>query len=442
MAGEGVKLGLIGLGTVGSGVVQLLDQHQETFTRKIGGPLRLIHVASRSIATKSHPPLPGVRLSSDPWAVVNDPDVDVMIELIGGIDPARPLVLKAMAHGKAVVTANKALLAVHGDTIFSAAEAHGVRLGFEASVAGGIPIIRTLREGFAADRNKALFGIVNGTCNYILSTMSEQGADFASVLQQAQELGLAEANPSMDVDGIDAAQKLTLLVMLAFGVRVPLDGVYTEGIRQLDQIDMLFAREFGYAIKLLAIAKDEAGTLEVRVHPTMIPQHSLLASVNGAYNAVFVQGEALGSSLQFGQGAGGLPTATAVLADVVDIARTYPVYNGQAGLEQAPLGCAWADLQPAVIRPMEDLASEYYLRFMVVDRPGVLTQVSGILGEREISIASVIQRGRSEGDNTVPLVMRTHTAREHNIKEAMALVDQLPVVQGQSVFVRIEESLG
>ena len=442
MAGEGVKLGLIGLGTVGSGVVQLLDQHQDAFTRKIGGPLRLIHVASRSIESKPHAPLPGVRLSPDPWAVVNDPDVDVMIELIGGIDPARPLVLEAMAQGKAVVTANKALLAVHADEVFSAAEAYGVRLGFEASVAGGIPIIRTLREGFAADRNKALFGIVNGTCNYILSTMSEQGADFASVLQQAQELGLAEADPSMDVDGIDAAQKLTLLVMLAFGVRVPVERVYTEGIRQLDQIDMLFAREFGYVIKLLAIAKDEAGTLEVRVHPTMIPQQSLLASVNGAYNAVFVQGEALGSSLQFGQGAGGLPTATAVLADVVDIARMYPAYNGQAGLKQAPLGWAWADLQPAVIRPMEDLASEYYLRFMVVDRPGVLTQVSGILGEREISIASVIQRGRSEGDNTVPLVMRTHTAREHNIKEAMTLVDHLPVVQGQSVFVRIEESLG
>ncbi len=442
MVGEGIKLGLIGLGTVGSGVVQLLNQHQETFTHKIGGPLRLIHVASRSIARKSHAPLPGVRLSSDPWAVVNDPDVDVMIELIGGIDPARPLVLEAMAQGKAVVTANKALLAVHADLIFSAAEAHGVRLGFEASVAGGIPIIRTLREGFAADRNKALFGIVNGTCNYILSTMSGQGADFASVLQQAQELGLAEADPSMDVDGIDAAQKLALLVMLAFGVRVPVDAVYTEGIRQLDQIDMLFAREFGYVIKLLAIAKDEAGMLEVRVHPTMIPQHSLLASVNGAYNAVFVRGEALGSSLQFGQGAGGLPTATAVLADVVDIARTYPVYNGQAALKQAPLGRAWADLQPAVIRPIKDLASEYYLRFMVVDRPGVLTQVSGILGEREIGIASMIQRGRSEGDNTVPLVMRTHVACERHLKEAMTLVDQLPVVQGQSVFVRIEESLG
>ena len=442
MVGGGIKLGLVGLGTVGSGVVQLLDQHQEAFTHKIGGPLRLIHVASRSIATKSHAPLPGVRLSSDPWAVVNDPDVDVMIELIGGIDPARPLVLEAMAQGKAVVTANKALLAVHADLIFSAAEAHGVRLGFEASVAGGIPIIRTLREGFAADRNKALFGIVNGTCNYILSTMSGQGADFASVLQQAQELGLAEADPSMDVDGIDAAQKLALLVMLAFGVRVPVDAVYTEGIRQLDQIDMLFAREFGYVIKLLAIAKFESGTLEVRVHPTMIPQHSLLASVNGAYNAVFVQGDALGSSLQFGQGAGGLPTATAVLADVVDIARTYPVYYGQAGFKQAPLGCAWADLQPAVIRPMEDLASEYYLRFMVVDRPGVLTQVSGILGEREIGIASMIQRGRSEGDNTVPLVMRTHVACERHLKEAMTLVDQLPVVQGQSVFVRIEESLG
>ena len=219
MAREGVKLGLIGLGTVGSGVVQLLDRQRDAFARKIGAPLQLVHVASRSIATKPHPPLPGVRLSADPWSVVHDAEVDIVLELIGGIDPARSLVLEAMARGKAVVTANKALLALHGDEVFAAAEAHGVRLGFEASVAGGIPVIRTLREGFVADRNKALFGIVNGTCNYILATMSEDGAEFAPVLRRAQELGLAEADPRMDVDGIDAAQKLTLLIMLAFGVR-------------------------------------------------------------------------------------------------------------------------------------------------------------------------------------------------------------------------------
>ena len=436
MAREGVKLGLVGLGTVGSGVVQLLDRQREAFARKIGAPLQLVHVASRSIDIKPHPPLPGVRLSVDPWSVVQDAEVDIVLELIGGTDPARSLVLEAMARGKAVVTANKALLALHGDEVFAAAEAHGVRLGFEASVAGGIPIIRTLREGFVADRNKALFGIVNGTCNYILATMSEDGAEFAPVLHRAQELGLAEADPRMDVDGIDAAQKLTLLIMLAFGVRVPVEAVYTEGIRQLDQIDITFAREFGYAIKLLAIAKEESGVLEARVHPTMIPQDSLLAGVGGAYNAIFTQGEALGSSLQFGQGAGSLPTAAAVLSDVVESARA------QQQQPRPPLGCAWAELKPAAVRPMDELVGEYYLRFMAVDRPGVLTQISGILGDQDISIASVIQRGRSDGDNTVPLVMRTHAATERNLKTAMTLVDQLPIVQGKSVYVRIEESLG
>ena len=438
MAREGVKLGLVGLGTVGSGVVQLLDRQREAFARKIGAPLQLVHVASRSIDIKPHPPLPGVRLSVDPWSVVQDAEVDIVLELIGGTDPARSLVLEAMARGKAVVTANKALLALHGDEVFAAAEAHGVRLGFEASVAGGIPIIRTLREGFVADRNKALFGIVNGTCNYILATMSEDGAEFAPVLHRAQELGLAEADPRMDVDGIDAAQKLTLLIMLAFGVRVPVEAVYTEGIRQLDQIDIAFAREFGYAIKLLAIAKEESGVLEARVHPTMIPQDSLLAGVGGAYNAIFTQGEALGSSLQFGQGAGSLPTAAAVLSDVVESARA----QTKQQQPRPPLGCAWAELKPAAVRSMDELVGEYYLRFMAVDRPGVLTQISGILGDQDISIASVIQRGRSDGDNTVPLVMRTHAATERNLKTAMTLVDQLPIVQGKSVYVRIEESLG
>lgn len=446
MPSEEVKLGLLGLGTVGSGVVRLLNQHADSYACKSGMPLRLTHVASRSIDTKPHPPLPGVRLSPDPWQVVNDDEVDIVLELIGGTDPARTLVLSALARGKAVVTANKALLAQHGADVFAAAERHAAQLGFEASVAAGIPIIRTLREGFAADRNTVLFGIVNGTCNYILSTMSGEGAEFAPVLQKAQALGLAEADPSMDVDGTDAAQKLTLLIMLAFGVRVSSDDVYTEGIRRLDQIDFAYADEFGYAIKLLAIAKQEDGVLEARVHPTMIPRHSLLASVSGAYNAIFTWGEALGSSLQFGQGAGGLPTAAAVLSDVVDIVRTRLRAPGRstpvASTPPTPLGWAWSDLKPAKLRPMDELVSEYYLRFMAVDSPGVLTQISGVLGARDISIASVIQRGRSSGDDTVPLVMRTHAAPERSMKHALRLVDRLPVVHGRSVCIRIEESLG
>jgi homoserine dehydrogenase len=438
MAVAEVKLGLIGLGTVGAGVVQLLQHNHEAITRKLGRALRLVHIASRSLHSKSHVDLGQARLSTDPWAVVHDPEVEVVIELIGGIDPAGALILEAIERGKDVVTANKALLALRGGEIFAAAEARDLSIGFEASVAGGIPIIRTLREGLAADRNRALFGIVNGTCNYILTKMSEEGEEFDVVLRGAQEQGLAEADPSFDIDGIDAAHKLTLLAMLAFGVRVPFAGVYTEGIRHLSQTDILFAREFGYTIKLLAIAKDEDGAIDVRVHPTMIPRRTLLADVGGAYNAIFVQGEALGSSLYFGRGAGSLPTATAVLADVIEVARNRGVTGG---LRVPPLGYRWHDLRSAPLCSIDDLASEYYLRFMAVDRPGVLATIAGILGEHSISIASVIQRGRSEADETVPLVMRTHTARERNLKDALRLVDQLPVVQGKSVFIRIEENL-
>jgi homoserine dehydrogenase len=438
MAVAEVKLGLIGLGTVGTGVVQLLEHNSDAVARKLGRSLRFVHVASRSIHTKPHADLGRVRLSADPWAVVRDPEVEVVIELIGGLDPACALILEALERGKDVVTANKALLALRGGEIFAAAEARGVSVGFEASVAGGIPIIRTLREGLAADRNRTLFGIVNGTCNYILTEMSEEGEEFDAVLRRAQAEGLAEADPSFDIDGIDAAHKLTLLATLAFGVRVPFAQVYTEGIRHLSQIDILFAREFGYTIKLLAIAKDEDGELDVRVHPTMIPRRTLLAEVGGAYNAIFVQGEALGSSLYFGRGAGSLPTATAVLADVIEVARNRSL---TAGLRVPPLGYPWHDLRVAPLRSIDDLRSEYYLRFMAVDRPGVLATIAGILGEHSISIASVIQRGRSEADETVPLVMRTHTARERNLKDALRLVDQLPVVQGKSVFIRIEENL-
>lgn len=439
MAASAVQLGLIGLGTVGTGVVQLLARHYDAITRKLGRSLRFARVASRSLNIKPHPDLGAAHLSTDPWTVVHDPEVEVVVELIGGIEPARSLVLEAISRGKDVVTANKALLALHGEEIFAAAEARGVSVGFEASVAGGIPIIRTLREGLAADRNRALFGIVNGTCNYILTTMSDEGEEFDTVLRRAQEQGLAEADPSFDIDGTDAAHKLTLLAMLAFGVQIPFSGVYVEGIRHLSQTDILFAREFGYVIKLLAIAKDEDGAVDVRVHPTMVPRRSLLAGVGGAYNAIFVQGEALGSSLYFGRGAGSLPTATAVLADVIEVARN----RGLAlGLRVPPLGYPWHELRTAPLRPIDDLVGEYYLRFMALDRPGVLAKIAGILGEHAISIASVIQRGRSAGDETVPLVMRTHAASERNLKAALCEVDELPVVQGKSVSIRIEENFG
>ena len=437
-AGE-LRLGLIGLGTVGSSVVQLLTRNAGAITRKAGRGLRLINVTSRSLHTKPHPDLGTARTGTDPFAVVQDPDVDVVIELIGGIEPARSLVLEALKRGKPVVTANKALLALHGEEIFATAEKSGVPISFEAGVAGGIPIIRTLREGLAADRNRTLFGIVNGTCNYILTKMSDEGEEFETVLRAAQAQGLAEVDPSFDIDGIDAAHKLTLLSMLAFGVRVPFSSVYTEGIRHVSQSDILFAREFGYAIKLLAIAKDEEDGVDVRVHPTMIPRRSILAEVSGAYNAIFVQGEALGSSLYFGRGAGGMPTATAVLSDVIEIARNRAVASG---VRVPALGFSWKDLRVAPLRPIADLQSEYYLRFMAVDRPGVLAKIAGILGEHNISIAAVIQRDRGEGDVTVPLVMRTHLASERNLNAALNLVDQLSIVQGKSVSIRIEENFG
>ncbi len=437
-----IRLGLMGLGTVGTGVVRLLQNNRRSIEEKLGSRLRLVAIADRGIGRGEKvdiQSIPGVRLTSDPRQVVVDPEVDVVIELLGGTEPAKELVLAAIAQGKDVVTANKALLALYGEEIFTAAEEGGVSIGFEASVAGGIPIIRTLREGLAADRNLAIYGIVNGTCNYILTTMSEQGKEFTEVLGEAQEKGLAEADPSFDIDGIDAAHKLTLLTALAFSVWVPFSTVYTEGIRCISQTDIFFAREFGYTIKLLAIAKETDGEIETRVHPTMIPRRSLLADVGGAYNAIYVQGEALGSSLYFGQGAGMLPTATAVLADVIEVARNRCL---EVGLRIPPLGCPWERLQHVPARSMDELISEYYLRFMAVDRPGVLAKISGILGAHEISIASVIQKGRSQGEKTVPLVLRTHEAREQALKQALAEIGRLSVVEGESVFIRVEENLG
>ena len=433
-----INIGLAGFGTVGRGVVELLTRYRDAFKKKVGAALNLVHVASRSIHSVTEGLPPDIRVSTDPLQLARDENIDLILELIGGTETAKSLVLAALSSGRAVVTANKALLALHGGEIFAMSEKEQAPLGFEASVAGGVPIVRTLRQGFGADANKALFGIVNGTCNYVLSTMSEEDEDFDTVLSRAQELGYAEADPSMDVDGLDAAQKLTLLVMLAFGVRVPVESVYTEGIRGLNNIDIALAREFGYVIKLLAIAKEESGALEARVHPTMIPQESILAGVNGPYNAVLTQGEALGSSLQFGQGAGALPTAAAVLSDVIEIARS-SVTNR---CYQRPLGYAWADLRDAALRSMDQLVGEYYLRFMAIDRPGVLTQISGILGDQNISIASVIQRGRGGGDKAVPLVMRTHAASESNLKAAVRLVNQLPIVNGKCMCIRIEDRLG
>jgi homoserine dehydrogenase len=436
MAGD-IAIGLLGLGTVGTGVAQLIERNQATIRKRLGCGLSVAVAAVRDPRRKRGVSLGRGRITTDARRLVADPSIDIVVELIGGVEPAKSLVLGAMAAGKDVVTANKALLATHGQEVFEAAERASVRLGFEASVAGGIPIIRVLREALAGDRNRAIYGIVNGTCNSILTAMTDRGAEFQEALAEAQAAGLAEADPSLDVDGTDAAQKLSLLVALAFGTRCPLDSIPTEGIRRLGQLDVAFAGELGYVIKLLAIAKDDGRAIEARVHPTMIPRGSLLSDVRGAFNAVHVQGEALGPTLYVGEGAGMLPTATAVLGDIVDVAHARIRGRGDALL---PLGMPWKKLRRAPIRPIGALQCEYYLRFLVFDRPGVLGRIAGILGRHQISIASVIQKDRKRG-TSVPIVIRTHDALERNLRRALAEIGRLPVVSGKPVFVRIEERL-
>jgi homoserine dehydrogenase len=433
-----VRVGLIGFGTIGTGVVKLLQRNQAQICTRLGARLTLARIADIDLRTDRGVKVGRGVLTNNAEAMIDDPSIDIVIELMGGYEPARRFVLRAIERGKSVVTANKALLAVHGAEIFRAVEKGGVDIGYEASVGGGIPIIRTLREGLAADRNRAIYGIVNGTSNYILSTMTQQGGEFDAVLKEAQRQGLAEANPTYDVDGIDAAHKLTLLIQLAFGTRVRFKDIPVEGIRDVTQLDINFAREFGYVIKLLAIAKRDGVGIEARVHPTMVPRQHLLADVSGAYNAIAVQGEALGASMYFGLGAGMMPTATAVVADLMDVARNI---LGERRGRVAPLGYPLREQQRVPLKSIDNLISDYYLRFMVVDRPGVLAKISGILGAHDISIASVIQKEREHGAN-VPIVIRTHHASERNLRKALKAIDRLVAVRGKSALIRIEDSLG
>jgi homoserine dehydrogenase len=432
-----LNVGLLGFGTIGAGVVRLLREHRADIGRRAGMPIRLAAVADLDVKTDRGVSVKPARLTTDAGAVLRDPAIDVVIELIGGYEPARRFVLAAIEAGKDVVTANKALLAVHGEEIVAAAERRGVRLGFEASVGGGIPILRSLKEGLAADRTTAVYGIVNGTCNHILTTMTREGRDFAEVLAEAQRLGLAEANPATDVDGTDSAHKLALLSTLAFGVAPRVAAIPTEGIREVSAVDIAFARELGYTIKLLAIAKDGRDAIEARVHPTMIPNRHLLADVSGNFNAIFVTGAYLGPTMYYGQGAGARPTATAVVADLIAAARDRAV---GARVRVPAWGVPQRALRRLPVRPLDLLEGEYYLRFAAVDRPGVLGKVAGLLGRFDISIASVIQRDRRAG-TTVPLVLRTHRVRERNLRRALEAIKGLDVVRGRPVSIRIEEQL-
>jgi homoserine dehydrogenase len=433
-----VRVALLGCGTVGEGVVRLMRQNAAMLTAKLGAPLELAAIADRSLTPIPQLQIAGELITRDAEALVARNDIDLVVELFGGIEPARRLIMKAIQSGKDVVTANKALLAEHGAEIFTAAARNNCAIGFEASVGGGIPIMRTLREALAGDRQRAVYGIVNGTCNSILTMMTETGTEFADALSDAQRSGLAEADPTLDIEGHDAAHKLCLLVSLAFGVSLKPAQVHTEGITNVTRADISYALELGYTIKLLAIAKNENDAIEARVHPTMIHSRHLLASVGGAFNAIYVDSEALGASMYYGRGAGMMPTATAVVADMLEIARRRS--NSSRGGPN-PLGYPNAIIKPARVKPMDDVLCEYYLRFMARDRPGVLGQIASVLGRNQISIASVIQQERGGDESAVPVIMRTHQARERNLRQALSTIGRLKMIQGAPAFIRIEENL-
>jgi len=434
--GKTVNVGLLGFGTVGSGVARILLEQSELLRQRAGMSIRLARICDLDITTSRGFPVASDILTDDVRSLIDDPELDIFIELIGGLEPARTFVLEAIQKGKHVITANKALLAAHGHEIFEAAARHGVELGFEASVGGGIPVVKAVKEGLVANRLQTVMGIMNGTANYILSRMTEEGTAFQDVLADAQRLGYAEADPSYDVEGIDTAHKLVIMAMLAFGTPVELSDIYIEGISRLSPLDISFAKEFGYRIKLLAIARNGNNGLELRVHPTMIPSEHLLAQVGGAYNAFYFVGDSVGKVFLYGLGAGQMPTGSAVVADVVDVARN--LAGGTIG-RVAFLGLPYDMLKPLKRRPMDSLTACYYFRFSVVDRPKVLARISGILGDMDISIASVVQKGRGSRDSSVSVVMLTHEAHEVKVREALKRIDSLDVISGETMVIRIED---
>ncbi len=433
-----IQVGLLGLGNVGTGVVQILEQQAALISQRLGANLVLKKVATRTPNRPREVALPAGCVSGDVMDVLGDPEIAIVIELIGGYEPARTFILEALQQGKHVVTANKAVLAQHGQELFEAARTHGVDIGFEASVGGGIPIIRTIKEAFVANRFATIAGIINGTTNYILSRMSDQGLGFEEALKEAQDLGFAEADPSFDVDGIDAAQKISLLASLAYGTWVRQEDVYTEGITQVTELDIANARELGYCIKLLALAKHDGDRLGVRVHPALVAAEAELASVQGSYNAVSVTGDMVGRNLLIGRGAGALPTGSAVVGDVVDVARN--VLKTSSG-RVPPQGYETLAENELQLQDMDDITCRYYLRFQVLDQPGILSAIAGILGEQGISIETVIQKGHSvDQSNTVPVVMMTHEAQERAVRRALEAIQTLPRVQGETMRIRVEDS--
>jgi len=431
-----IRVGLLGLGTVGAGVAKVCVSHREEMEEKIGAPVELAAIVDKDITTpREGLDLGALPLSTDPAKILDDPSINIVVELIGGLEPARAFIIKALTNGKHVVTANKALLAMHGEELYAKARECGCMLAFEAAVAGGIPIIRSIKEGLAANRIASLYGIVNGTSNYILTRMTDEGSDFDQVLNKARELGYAEADPTFDVEGIDSAHKLQILATLAFRASVKFEDIYVEGISKITPHDIALAREMGFRIKLLAIAKASDGALELRVHPTMIPETSPMSAVSGVFNAVLVNGDVVGDLMFYGRGAGQLPTASSVWADIVEIARRLAA--GQTAIAQdLPV---FGRKQPS-LKPFDEVVSAYYLCVSAKDQPSVLAQIAGILGRYEISIASVIQKTHQRA-TSVPVVMMTHAAREGNMRKALREISELSVVEKDSThIIRVEES--
>ena len=433
-----INVGLLGIGTVGGGTWDVLQRNASEIERRAGRAIRISRIADKDLGRARKIAGTKAKITSDAFEVVRAKDIDIVVELIGGTTIAKDLVLEAIRNGKHVVTANKALLATHGNEIFAAAQKKGVMVAFEASVAGGIPIIKALREGLAANRIEWIAGIINGTSNFILSEMRDKGLPFATALKDAQKKGYAEADPTFDIEGVDAAHKLTILSALAFGIPMQFSKAYTEGISKLTQEDIRYAEQLGYRIKLLGITKRKNKGIELRVHPTLVPARRLIANVEGVMNAILVNGDAVGATMYYGAGAGSQPTASAVVADLVDITRLVTADPGQ----RVPHLAFQPDrLAKDPILPIGEVETSYYLRMRVQDRPGVLADVTRILADSKISIDAMVQKEPEEGQSRVDIVMLTHRAIEKNVNAAMAKIEQLPTVVGKVTRIRLEELL-
>jgi homoserine dehydrogenase len=430
-----INVGLLGIGTVGGGTWAVLARNREEIQRRAGREIRITAVGDKDTERARRLTGGAARVTADAFAVVDDPDIQIVVELIGGYTVAKELVLRAIANGKHVVTANKAMLAVHGNEIFARAREKGVMVAFEAAVAGGIPIIKALREGLTANRIEWIAGIINGTSNFILSEMRDKGLPFDAALKEAQALGYAEADPTFDIEGIDAAHKLTIMSAIAFGIPMQFDRAYTEGISKLTREDIRYAEQLGYRIKLLGITKRTDAGIELRVHPTLIPAKRLIANVEGVMNAILVKGDAVGATLYYGAGAGAEPTASAVVADLVDVTRlaTADPDNRVPHLAFQP-----DQLAGTRILPMAEVRTSYYLRMRVVDRPGVLADITRILADRSISIDAMVQKEPEEGEEQVDIIMLTHETVEKHVDAAIAAIEALPVVTGKVTRIRLE----